>query len=202
MNLVIRLYAAMHLSRVIPVYVKQCQAIVTKMATNSKWQGPLLTQATANIAALAEAEKNTHKGAPEQTALRNEALAQVQSDMPQLKALVQATANADPANAQSIIESSGFDVVKRVIKPKPPLQAKQGKVPGVAGLYAKSVKGALIYQWQMSLDQKVWSDIPWSRRASTTVSGLTPATVYYFRFRVLSAAGTSDWSVVVSHIAQ
>jgi hypothetical protein len=202
MDFIIRLYAALKLSRVIPVYVKQCQAIVTKMANNSKWQGPLLTQATAHIEALAEAEKNTHKGSPANTALRNDALKLVRADMPQLKAMVQGTADNDPANAQSIIEGAGMSVLKRNITPKPPLAAKHGKVPGAAGLRAKRVKGALIYQWEMSGDQKVWSDLPWTKHASTSVSGLTPATVYYFRFRVLTAAGTSDWSAVISHIAQ
>jgi hypothetical protein len=53
----------------------------------------------------------------------------------------------------------------------------------------------------MSLDQKVWSDLPATVKASTLVSGLTPATIYYFRFRTLRAAGLSDWSIVVSLIA-
>src|SRR5262249_28848247 len=152
--------AAMYLSRVIPVYVKQCRAIVTKMALNSKWQGPLLAQATAHIDALEKAESNTHRGSPADTGIRNDALALVQSDMPQLKAMVQATANSDPANAESIIESAGMSVVKRVVKPKPPLAARQGKVPGAGDLAAKQVKGALIYEWQMSTNQTDWTDLP------------------------------------------
>jgi hypothetical protein len=202
MSLVIRFYVALLLSKVIPVYIKQCQAIVTKMASNSKWQGALLTQATAHIAALAVAEQNTHKGSPAETAIRNDALALVRSDMVQLKAMVQGTADADRANAQSIIESSGMSVLKRIFKPKPPIAAKQGKVPGSASLHAKAVKGARIYQWQMSGDQKSWTDLPWSRKATTTVSGLTPATAYYFRVRVLTAAGASDWTAFITHIAQ
>src|SRR5262249_40862896 len=105
-------------------------------------------------------------------------------------------------NAQSIIESSGMSMVKRVIQPKPPIAAKRGLVPGTASLYAKAVKGALIYQWQMSGDQKSWTDLPWSKKATTTVSGLTPATAYYFRVRILPAAGTSDWTACITHIAQ
>jgi hypothetical protein len=200
--LIIRYLVALNLSRVTAVYVKQCEAIVTKMAANSKWQGALLTQATAHVADLAEAQTATHKGSPKDTATRNDALGLVRSDMRQLKAMVQASADADPLNAQTIIESSGMSWVKRVIPPKPPLAVKHAKVPGASNLYAKKVKGALIYQWQMSADQKSWSDLPWSKKASTSVTGLTPATIYYFRFRVLSADGTSDWSAVISHIAQ
>jgi hypothetical protein len=202
MSLLIRFFAALYLSRMIPVYLKQCQAIAAKMAQISKFQGTLLTQATANIEALAKAEQKTHKGSPADTALRNDALALVQSDMAALKALVQSAADADLANAQSIIESSGMGVVKRVFPPKPPLAAKHGEVPGAAGLHAKKVQGALVYQWQMSSDQKAWGDLPWSKKASTSVSGLSPATVYYFRFRVLTADGTSDWSAFITYIAQ
>jgi hypothetical protein len=202
MSLMIRFYVVLLLSRLIPVLIKQCQAIVAKMALNSKWQGTLLTQATAHIAALAVAEQNTHKGSPADTAIRNDALAVVRSDMTQLKAMVQGTADADRANAQSIIDGSGMGVLKRILKHKPPIAAKQGKVPGEAILHAKAVKGARIYQWQMSSDQKSWTDLPWSQKATTTVSGLTPATAYYFRVRVLTSAGTSDWTAFITHIAQ
>jgi hypothetical protein len=94
-----------------------------------------------------------------------------------------------------------MSIAKKAMRNKPNLAAKHGKVPGAAGLRAKAVKGALLYQWQMSMDQKSWSDLPWSKRASTSVAGLTPATFYYFRFRALIADGTPDWSDVVSFIA-
>src|ERR1700733_4028228 len=169
MSLMVHYTVALYLSRCIPVYTSQCQAIVTKMATNSKWQGALLTQATAHIAALAAANQSTHKGAEDDTAVRNDALRLVKSDMRQLKAMVQGTADADMANAQSLIEGSGMGIVKQVHAPKPPIAAKHGKVPGVANLYAKAVKGALIYQWEMSSDAKSWSDLPWSKKSKTSV---------------------------------
>ena len=95
-----------------------------------------------------------------------------------------------------------MSVAKRVLTPKPPLAAKHSQVPGGGMLSAKRVDGALIYQWQMSNDQKTWADLPWSKKASTSFSGLTPATFYYFRFRVLTAAGSSDWSAFITYIAQ
>ena len=36
---------------------------------------------------------------------------------------------------------------------------------------------------------------------SATVTGLTPATVYYFRFRTQTIDGLSEWSAPVSIIA-
>src|SRR5262249_42446049 len=123
-------------------------------------------------------------------------------DMRQLKALVQATVDSDPANAQTIIESSGMSIAKRVIVHKPPFAVKHTKVPGAAGLHAKKVKGGFAYQWQMSTHRKTWVDLPQTKKAVTSVSGLTPAAVYSFRFRVQTAAGFSDWSAVIIHIAQ
>jgi hypothetical protein len=203
MSTVVYYIVALRLSNVVAVLIKQCQAILSNMANNSKWQGAqLLVQAAPHLAALATAEQATHKGSPADTAARDDALKLVRSDMRQLKALVQAAADADPANAKSIIEGAGMNVVKRVRQSKPPLAVKFAMIPGAASLSAKRVKGALIYQWQMSTDQKSWSDLPWSKQASTEVTGLTPATIYYFRVRVLSGAGTSDWSAAISYIAQ
>lgn len=199
----VRYIVALYLSAVVATLIKQCQAIVSQMAQNSLWQGnTLLALATAHIAELALAEQATHKGSPADTAKRDDALDLVRSDMRQLKAMVQAAADADLANAKTIIEGAGMSFVTRVLKPKQPLAVRLGEVPGAAILSAKLVKGALIHEWQMSSDQKSWSDLPWTKLASTAVAGLTPATIYYFRVRVRTAAGTSDWSPVISYIAQ
>jgi len=121
--------------------------------------------------------------------------------MRQLKAFTQGVADSDLLNAQALIESSGMNVARRTLRNKPELAAKLGKVTGAAGLYAKAVKGRASYQWEMSVDQKTWTDLPATVKASTSVSGLTPSTTYYFRFRTLTVAGLSDWSSVVSFIA-
>ena len=57
------------------------------------------------------------------------------------------------------------------------------------------------YGWQMSVDQKTWTTLPPTLRASTLVSGLTAGTVYYFRVQSQTVAVLSDWSAIVSIMA-
>jgi hypothetical protein len=201
MDTVYRFYAALKMTTKVAGYANQCSAIVAKMGLVAKLQSPLLAQATTNIAALMIAEQLAHKGSPAQTADRNAKLEVVKADMRQLKALVQGAVDADLANAQVLIESAGMSVAKRTVRSKPPFAVKQGKVTGTAILVAKAVGRRASYEWLTSSDQKTWNALPNTVRASTSVSGLTPATLYYFRFRALTADGLSDWSAVVSFIA-
>jgi len=202
MDAVYRFYAALKSTRKISGYGTQCESVVAKMSASAKLQTPFLAQTTNDLKELAAAELLAHKGGPADTADRNAKLRVVQSDMRQLKAVVQAAADADPVNAAAIIESSGMTVARRAIRTKPQLAAKQGKVTTTANLVAKAVKGRASYQWQTSTDQKTWGGLPDTVKASTSVFALTPGTIYYFRFRTLTAAGLSDWSIVASLIAQ
>lgn len=68
-------------------------------------------------------------------------------------------------------------------------------------LDARALRRPVQYRWQMSTDQQAWTDLPESFNASTTVEGLTAATIYYFRLRTLTKKGASDWSAPVSIIA-
>jgi hypothetical protein len=194
-------FAALNAARKVPAFVMQCRAILTRMAAVPALQTSLLAKTLADVNELDTAEQVAHKGSPAATKDRNAKLLLVRSDMRQLKAFVQSVADSDLANAQSIIESSGMSVGRRAIRVKPNLAAKQGKVTTLAEVYARAVKGRVSYEWQMSTDQKTWSDLPRTVKAQITVTGLTPATIYYFRFRTLTVAGLSDWSMVASVIA-
>jgi hypothetical protein len=196
-----RYYAALHGLRKVPAYSAQCRSILAKMGAVAKLQTPLLAQTTTDLNLLDAAEQLAHKGSPAATADRNAKLRVVQSDMRQLKAFIQSVADSDLLNAQALIESSGMSVAKKAVRTKPEIAAKPGKVTTTATVHAKAVKGRASYQWQMSTDQKAWLDLPATVKATTSVSSLTPATTYYFRFRSLTAAGLSDWSTVASLIA-
>ncbi len=201
MDTVYRFYAALHATRKIAGYGTQCQSVINKMGAVAKLQTPLLAQATTDLGLFTTAEELAHKGSPAQTADRNTKLRVLQADMRQLRAVVQAAADADPLNAAALIEASGMTVGRRAVRIKPELAAKLGKVTTTANLFARAAKGRASYQWQMSVDQKTWGDLAGTVKASSPVSGLTPGTIYYFRFRTLTAAGLSDWSFVVSLIA-
>ena len=58
-----------------------------------------------------------------------------------------------------------------------------------------------INEWQMSTDRTIWTNLPATLMAKTTVSGLTPATTIYFRHRpVVKGTTPSGWSQIVSII--
>jgi hypothetical protein len=202
-SLYVHYYAALYAAASIPEFVKETRVINGKMTNNANFPTPPVPYATSlsHINDLDTAEQVALKGAKGSAADRNTKLVIVKGDMRLYKGYVQSVADTNVANSKSIIESAGMFAVARGGKTKPELAAKYGKLPATVDLFAKATKGAGAYMWQMSLDQKSWSDLPATVIASTTVTGLTPATVYYFRFRTLTRAGLSDWSTVVSIIA-
>ncbi len=203
MSTVYHYIAALYAARQVPQYLKQCQAIVAKVSANPIFAGSPISpaQVTADLEALAAAELGTQQGLPGAAAERNAKRMIVRSDMRQLKGHVQSVADANLADAMVIIESAGMSVAKKMVRTKAALSARYGKVPTTSLLSAKAAKGRVSYQWQRSVDQVTWIDLPATMHASTLVTGLTPATIYYFRFRTLTSAGLSDWSAAVSFIA-
>ena len=103
-----------------------------------------------------------------------------------------------PADAEAVITGSGFSVRKGFTRNKDTLAAKYGLASGDVKLDARAVSSDASYYWQWSTDMKSWVSLPETKKASTTVTGLTPATTYYFRFRALTRKGMSDWSQVIS----
>jgi hypothetical protein len=65
---------------------------------------------------------------------------------------------------------------------------------------AKAAKAPASYYWQMRIGTAAWTDLPETVVASTTVDGLTAATIVEFRVRILTTDGYSDWSPPVSII--
>jgi hypothetical protein len=104
---------------------------------------------------------------------------------------------ADPAAALVLIESINMRARRFTRASKPALAAKHGKVSGDVTLVAKAVRGGHYY-WSFSLDGKVWVSLPDTTKATTSLTGLTVAQLYYFRFRTLSRAGLADFSQAVT----
>ena len=103
-----------------------------------------------------------------------------------------------PAEAEAVITGSGFAVRKGFTRNKDTLAAKYGLASGDVNLEARAVSRDASYYWQWSTDMKSWVSVPETKKASTTITGLTPATTYYFRFRALTRKGMLDWSQIVS----
>jgi hypothetical protein len=203
MDTVYRYFAALYASRAVPAYIKECRTVVTCLTNNAQVPitTPPLSQVTQDINTLDDREQEAHNGPKGSAAKRNDALLVVRGDMRHLKSCVQLAADADITHAQGIIEGAGMYVVTRVSKPKPPLAARYGGASGLVILDGKAIDGQGSYQWQMNGGQ-AWVDLPPSVVATVVVSGLTPVTLYSFRYRTLTGVGFSDWSVPVTIIAR
>jgi hypothetical protein len=178
------------------------QSILTAMTGNPSFPSPTPTlsvvQADLSAFLTAEAAVQTRtKGAVE---ARDEKLAVLVTDFEHLLAYVQTVADANPSQAQSLIESAGMSVRAVGAHPKAELTAKPGPVPGSVKLMAKAAAHRASYDWQYSSDQKTWVDAPETLQAKTVISGLTSGATYYFRSRALIKTGEGVWSVVVSAI--
>jgi hypothetical protein len=65
---------------------------------------------------------------------------------------------------------------------------------------ATAAPGRLMAQSYLVAEQRMHLGAP-TLVASTSVDGLTPAKIYYFRFRTFTRDGFSAWSPAVSFIA-
>jgi hypothetical protein len=84
--------------------------------------------------------------------------------------------------------------------PRPEARPAETKL-NAEGLYATAASPstrAVRSFLQSTTDQKTWVNAPVTLEAKTDITGLTPNTTYYFRFRGVTRAGEGDYSQVVS----
>ena len=185
----------------VPVYINNCRLVVTMMTGNPYFPTPTppLALVTTHIDTLDAHELLARKGGVGLFEQRDASLGVLQIDMRLVKAHVQSVADAHPhAEAESIIKSAGMGVGKKPTRTKATIAAKHGEIPGRVVLRAKALPGPVQYRWQMSTDQQTWTDLEETFKAETTVDGLMPATVHYFRLWTVTRHGLSGWSQVVS----
>jgi hypothetical protein len=204
MKTIPRPIAVLKLSRSAKQVSAFAQSVATALTGNAALPTPSPPVATleADITAFDSAEASVltrTKGAAE---VRNEKFATLRADLVHILAYVQGVADANPGTAESIIQGAGMFVRKVGSHPKGEIEAEQGSVSGSAKVIAKAVARRAAYEWQYSVDQKTWTLAPASLEAKTEITGLTPATTYYFRFRPVTKDGEGDWSQVASLIVK
>src|SRR6202040_2907628 len=91
---------------------------------------------------------------------RNAKLVVLHGDLRHLVDHVQGVANANPSQADAIIQSAGMAVRKVTLRTKGELAVKLGAVSGSVKLVAKAVAPRACYDWQYSTDQKTWTEAP------------------------------------------
>jgi hypothetical protein len=199
-----RAIAVLKLSTHVKELVAQGKVIVAAMTGNPLFPSPTPTLAlvTTHLDDLDAAEVVAQTKAKGTAEARDAKVAVVHSDLEHIKNYVQGVADANPATAEATIQSAGLSVKKPSTHTKSDLEAHAGSVSGSAHLVAKSAGGRASYEWQSSTDQKTWVNQPVTLQAKADVSGLTPATLYYFRVRPVTKAGEGDWSQVVSLVVR
>jgi hypothetical protein len=187
----------------VPLLVTMARAIVQRMTENPWFPAPdpSLADVQAAIDDLEAAETTARSrvtGGVESREARRRVLVE---RLQYLQDHVQAIANANPQSAAAIIESAGMHV-KRVGKPPPPVyRARAGRVSGEVDLFVPSAGERAGYEHQLSLDGgKTWlpSPQPFTNNTRVTVTGLTPGTTVWFRYRWTFKGATGDWSQPIS----
>jgi hypothetical protein len=109
------------------------------------------------------------------------------------------SSTGDPAAATDMIRSTKLGIRKHTTFVKAHLTPKYGAHTGEVVLSARSAGAKAAYMFEYSLDGHTWTAMPQSLVSYVTITGLTAAQTYSFRFRVQTQkGGVSDYSQVVT----
>jgi hypothetical protein len=200
-----RSLVSLHLPVPVPALITYARSIVTAMTGNSAFPAPVPTLATvsAEIDALEVAEKAALARTRGAVVARNEQKTALIGLLQQLKAYIQARADANVLNGASIITSAGVAVRKTPVRPAKVFEAKPGSVSGSVVVVARAAARRASYEWEYSTDGgKTWVALPASLQAKTSVSGLTPLSTVQFRYLAVTKSGPGDWSAPISFIVR
>lgn len=175
---------------------------ITQLTGNANFPSPVPTAATMATGAnqLEAAMLVAKGGGPDDTAvmrLKEEALDLL---LRQFVAYVENTANANPNAAEAIILSAGLQVRKRYTRNVPEFGAVLTGKPGEIRVQHKAVSYGT-FEFQISTDitkEENWVTFYAGTRGRVIKGDLAINTRYYFRVRVTSRDGRSDWSEVRS----
>jgi hypothetical protein len=200
-----RSFVSLKLPNKVPALITYAQGIVKAMTGNPAFPSPTptLTTVTEAINELQTAETATLARTKGAVAVRNEKRAALVTLLQQLKAAIQAAADANPETGPSVIQSAGMAVKKTPVRAKRVFAAKVGAVSGSVKLVTDAAARRASYEWQYSTDGgKTWVSSPSTLQTKTTVSGLAPAANVMFRSRAVTKAGEGDWSQPTSIIVK
>jgi hypothetical protein len=113
-----------------------------------------------------------------------------------LAGYVETMANADPQNAENIINSSGMPVKKTPVHQPKIFSAVAMKTPGMVRLNSKAVpRASYVYEMTTDLTNAAsWTNIFIGGQVKFDKTGLTSGTRYYFRVAVSIKGVLSAWS--------
>ncbi len=193
--------AVLSLPTKVALLITYVMGIVKAMTGNPSFPNPTPTLAaiSAALADLQAAETAALTRARGTAVTRNEKRATLIALLVQLKAYVQAQADADVEHGASIIASAGLAVRKPITHAPRTFAARPGPTSGTVKLVTEVAARRASYEWQYSTyGGKTWLEATPTLRAQTTLTGLPAGTTAQFRYRSVTKTGTSDWSAPTS----
>ena len=199
-----RIIAVLKPSGKINDYINNAKAVYQSMNGNAYFPASALSitmvQFNADVTALANAQTNLTASPPTGTvSQRNAAKKIVAKDLRLLVSDVQKVADANPANAETIIASAGL-AVKQFTNRTKFVGAKSTKVSGTVKLFAP--EGGY-HEWaQLAADGVTWITLRSGSSGKKTITGLTPGKSYIFRSAPILADkdGEGTWTVFTAII--
>jgi hypothetical protein len=176
--------------------------IINAVGANFPGAAAEVADATLAEAAYAKAVTNAKNKVPGSVKVRRDTKAALFKKLELLRAIVQLAVDAQLDQAATIAESAKMKLRKAATRFKAEFAADDGPGTGQVHLVARAVPKALLYFWEVSVDQKVWSVALDTSAAQAVVTGLTVGQTYYFRFRVRDRKGMTDYSQVLSHVVR
>jgi hypothetical protein len=181
--------------------------VVTKMTGNTFFStpNPALVKVTNAVTALQSSFNNAQGAGPGQTATMNQNKELLKTLLSALGHYVEDVAN-DPVNsitgAEAIILSAGMEVKNFSPPQKHIFSVSSGTLPGTVDLVGESIRRGT-HEWQYTPDPNnanSWINAEPTVQSTTTISGLEIAKRYYFRHRLITIDGPTDWAEPMSII--
>jgi hypothetical protein len=129
-------------------------------------------------------------------AARNAALRPLRQALQGIMSFFQVAANADPANAEVIIESGGFKVKHFVPRHKQDFELSNGLISGTINLDAEGAGQHAFHDWMYSPDGITFTRMVPTLNAHTHMDGLTVGQWAYFTHEVITKDGGQGVSQV------
>jgi hypothetical protein len=187
-----------------PEVVIAAETIIAAVAgsTNFPNAATQVAAATTALGAYSKAVSDAKNKIPGAVMVRTDAKVALIKALDPLRVIVQAAVDAHLDQAATIAESGKMKLRKAATRTKADFAADDGPGTGQVHLAARAILKALLYFWEVSVDQKVWTVALDTSTAQAVLSGLTVGQTYYFRFRVRTRKAMTDYSQVLSHVVR
>lgn len=172
--------------------------VIKSMSPPNPWfvtppPDPALVDFSQHLEALGAAEVLVGTGVGSAIAARNGRQAVVIKDFNHIGHYVQRIADENPGREVEIITSASLFVKQKGVRTVAVFQADDGDEPGSVLLIAPGAGNDASHYWQGSSNQVDWIAYPETKKRMVTLTGFTPGTKWYFRHRLLTRKGYSEW---------